>query len=594
MPDKPITSTDNQKQHLCGMFRNAQSQVQAAAAFLAEGLDKGEKCLVTGSANSMTQIASQMEDNSPQIRQRIAAKQIEFLSLQQSYLSEGKFSTDRMLSLLEDIYRQSLSENYPAVRAVGEMSWSAKSSDTWEELFTYEARLNDFLLHKQVSMYCIYDPSLFPSKQLYRVMVTHPVLANDNYFGACPIYTSSKEFLEEQKRSHFDNRDMNRTGKQFIVVEQTSTNKEGPMADRIIDNVKDAILIIGSQGEIRYMNPSGQERYGNQVNRICHESIFKNVNPCPICQLHKLMEGENEKIETEIQDTVGAHLNLVAYRLSEPDNSNSLIVYLRDVTQRKKWEEESAFLDKFSALGYLASGVSHELNNNLTPIIICSQLLCKNDLPEDVRDKAKKIERSAIASRKLVESLTDFSQQIPHKKDFANLNGTIKKTVDLMEYRLTSANIEVLLDLDSNLPSLLVDELKIQQVFSNLITNAYQAMQLTGGKIIISSSQSNGSCRFEIADTGPGIPPEIRSKIFDPFFTTRQVGEGKGLGLSVSYGIIAAHQGRFSFESKPDQGTVFVIELPLASAPQTGLAEQQSDLRSALEQSVSEDLPFHL
>ena len=160
--------------------------------------------------------------------------------------------------------------------------------------------------------------------------------------------------------------------------------------------------------------------------------------------------------------------------------------------------------------------------------------------------------------------MTDFAQQIPHHKAYTSLNSTLQRTLDLMEYRLSSANIRVKLNLDPELPSILVDELKIQQVFSNLITNAYQALQQKGGEITVTTSHSEGWCKFEIEDTGPGIPVDIRSKIFDPFFTTRQFGEGKGLGLSTSFGIVSAHQGKLYLRTQVGVGTTFVLELPVA------------------------------
>ena len=98
-------------------------------------------------------------------------------------------------------------------------------------------------------------------------------------------------------------------------------------------------------------------------------------------------------------------------------------------------------------------------------------------------------------------------------------------------------------------------------------------MQEKGGRITLGSSQSKGWCRFEIADTGPGIPKEIRSKIFDPFFTTRQIGEAKGLGLSTSFGIVAAHQGKICFESQENVGTTFVVELPVVGSPDANLVD---------------------
>ena len=573
MTENKLPGDGKEMKHICGMFRDSTRQIESAADFITEGIRNGEKALIVGTQSWLGQLTLQLERKLPQVLPKIEGKAIEFFEPRETYLAGGSFSVERMLCLLDKQSHQALMNGFRGVRGVGEMSWALKAFDVWEKLFAYEAQVNDFVQERQYKAYCLYDLTQFPAKQLYRVLLTHPHLENDIYRGVCPNHVSTKEFLQEQWKSHFDSSDLNRTSKQYIVVEQKPSEDQNSPTSQITDSIKDPILLISSKGEIRYMNEGARKRYGNQVNRICHDSIFKDISPCPICELVKLAGQGREKIETEIKDVKGAHLNLSAHIISEGEYRNCMVIYLRDVTQRRKWEEEAAFMDKFSSLGYLSSGIAHELNNNLTPIMIYSQMLGQSDLPDSVRQKAQRIEVCASASKRLVESLTDFSQKIPHKLDFANLNSTIQKTIDLMEYRLSTAKIEVVLNLDPSLPSILVDELKIQQVFSNIITNAYQAMQEKGGRITLSSSQSKGWCRFEIADTGPGIPKEIRSKIFDPFFTTRQIGEAKGLGLSTSFGIVAAHQGKICFESQENVGTTFVVELPVVGSPDANLVD---------------------
>lgn len=567
----------NGPRHICGMFRDHLREVETLSGFLAEGLQRGEKIFLAVPHNLITQINTLLERRIGDFKSRIEKRQIEFTEPHSFYLSGNSFSLERVFSQVAGVYQQALADGFAGMRGIGEMSWALKAWEAWDSLFAYEAKITEFLQNNNCSIICLYDPALFPAKQLYRAMLTHPHLLSENYEGISPTYVPVNDFLQEQWKSKFDNAALNRTGKQFIVVEQKSTApppEEKSLAETLIDHIKDCILLVNSQGIIQYMNQAALSRYGNQVNRICHESIFQGVRPCPICQLFKLVGEGKEKIETEIKDQQGAHLNLSAYPYANGSASDCLIVSLRDVTQRRKWEEELAFMDKFSSLGYLSSGIAHELNNNLTPILICSQMLSQVSLPEAVQQKAQKIEICATECKRLVDSLTDFAQKIPHRKDFADLNQIMQRTVDLMEYRLSTANVKVELKLDLSLPHILVDELKIQQVFSNIITNAYQAMQGSGGKITISSSWQDNWCRFEIADTGPGIPAEIGSKIFDPFFTTRQIGEGKGLGLSTAFGIVSAHQGKISFETRFGAGTTFRVELPVQASPQDGLRQE--------------------
>jgi|GEM_PF-5542187 len=577
MTQSQTTPGQNGSKHICSIFREQPWQTKLVADSLAAGIKQGEKGLLIGSHALITEVNGRLEKEIGDFRQAIANKQLEFMDEQKFYLSGGTFSLERVLSQIDQAYQQALADGFKGLRGIGEMNWVLKAWDAWESLFTYEVKLTELLKDKNLHVICLYDPTLFPAKHLYRAMLTHPYLATESYTGVSPTYVPAEQFLEEQWKKRFDNTSLNQTGKQFIVVEQKADQanpEEKPLTDQLLDQIKDYILLINSDGTIHYMNQSALHRFGNQVNRLCHESIFKGVRPCPICQLFQLAGEGKEKIETEIQDQKGAHLNLSGYPRADVQGAGGLIVYLRDVTQRRKWEEELAFMDKFSSLGYLSSGIAHELNNNLTPILICSQMLAQSQLPESVQQKAQKIETCATECKRLVDSLTDFAQKIPHRKDFADLNQIMQKTVDLMEYRLRTANVKVELKLDQSLPYLLVDELKIQQVFSNIITNAYQVMQGSGGKITITSTWRENWCRFEIADTGPGIPAEIRSKIFDPFFTTRQIGEGKGLGLSTAFGIISAHQGKISFETQFGVGTTFSVELPVQASLQEGLRKE--------------------
>ena len=228
--------------------------------------------------------------------------------------------------------------------------------------------------------------------------------------------------------------------------------------------------------------------------------------------------------------------------------------------------------EKLSAIGRLVAGVAHEINNPLTGIIGYSQmLLSMGDLDPMVEKGLRIIKEEADRAVKIIQNLLQFARKHPPQRELTSINLLIQKTLELKEYELRVNNIEVILDLDPDLPLTVVDPHQLQQVFINILTNAQQAIMSAGvkeGRITIKTELINFGepmIRISIADNGPGIPEEIIDKIFDPFFTTKEVGQGTGLGLSICYGIIKEHNGNIYAFNSPEGGAVMVVELPVLS-----------------------------
>lgn len=229
--------------------------------------------------------------------------------------------------------------------------------------------------------------------------------------------------------------------------------------------------------------------------------------------------------------------------------------------------------EKMSSIGQLVSGVAHELNNPLTGIMGFAQLLLLRDLEPAVRAQVETIYGEAERASKIVANLLTFARRRDARKESANLNTLIERVLELRNYDLRVRNINVELHLDEQLPDTLVDANQLLQVFLNLIINAEQAMRDTmddgdEGTLRITTRTAGSNLVASFADSGPGMSDETLRRIFDPFFTTKEAGEGTGLGLTISYGIIDEHGGRIWAESPGGKGTTFHIELPLlATAP---------------------------
>ncbi|HEY82742.1 MAG TPA: PAS domain S-box protein [Dehalococcoidia bacterium] len=243
------------------------------------------------------------------------------------------------------------------------------------------------------------------------------------------------------------------------------------------------------------------------------------------------------------------------------------VVYIRDITERKKRQEQLLITDRLASIGELASGIAHELNNPLTGILGFSQLLLDKDVPEDVKEDLRVISRESQRAASIVKNFLSFARKHPAERKPVQINEVIEGVVKLRAYEQNVHNIEVATQLAPDLPLVLADSFQLQQVFLNIIINAEHFMTKAHGKgtITITTEQAEDVVRISLADDGPGISQENLGHLFDPFFTTKEEGKGTGLGLSICHGIIAEHGGRIYAESELGKGATFVIELPVLS-----------------------------
>ncbi len=242
------------------------------------------------------------------------------------------------------------------------------------------------------------------------------------------------------------------------------------------------------------------------------------------------------------------------------DVFNRMMDELEEAREREKVRQaQLVHTEKMAAVGTLAAGVAHEVNNPLAGILTCIESMRAD--PEDaelrdrylllIRDGLKRIEHT-------VQTLLDFSRQRELRPEPTSVNHNLRHVVELAAYQLRAGNIEVAFDLDPGEPIVMADHFQMEQLFLNLVLNAVQAMP-EGGTLTLRTKVRDNRVRITVRDTGVGIPEEIRQRIFDPFFTTRTVGEGTGLGLAVSDSIVAAHGGAIEVESTTGEGSTFRV-----------------------------------
>ena len=222
--------------------------------------------------------------------------------------------------------------------------------------------------------------------------------------------------------------------------------------------------------------------------------------------------------------------------------------------------------EKLTSLGQLAASVAHEINNPLAGVLVYTQLLAKKInsdrfSKESATEYLSKMEAELTRSSRLIRNLLDFSRQSPPRFWDVDVNEVINRSFELAAHSAQLQHVKVLKELDPALPRISADFDQLQQVCTNLIMNAVQAMT-GGGTLTIRTSADNTQVKIEVQDTGVGISPENMRKLFTPFFTTKREVKGVGLGLAVSYGIIQRHKGRIEVKSKEGEGTTFTVYLP--------------------------------
>ncbi len=266
------------------------------------------------------------------------------------------------------------------------------------------------------------------------------------------------------------------------------------------------------------------------------------------------LETKVEKVSNDEFGDLADTFNFMAGALRERDEK------LKDYAKKKIMESE-----RLALIGQLSANVAHELNNPLQGIITYSHLLLEEStFSDDVKESINKIVVQANRCRDIIRGLLDFSRHKAPDKTLCSVNNLLRGCISLVEKQAAFHNIEVKMDLDEQLPMVILDPSQIERVFLNLIINAADAMN-GNGQLTLSTRLNSEKTYIEISvqDTGHGISEENMEKIFDPFFTTKETGHGVGLGLAISYGIVKDHNGNISVESEEGKGTTFTVSFPL-------------------------------
>ncbi len=353
-------------------------------------------------------------------------------------------------------------------------------------------------------------------------------------------------------------------------------------------NAYDLIFMLNETLTITTINKVGEqltgytlaELLGRPLRALCASESWAGAEP----YLRELLAGRSVapfELELVRRDGEPVYLEVSAQGIQNGVGLKGVHCIARNLTERRRLEQQLLQSEKLSAIGQLVAGVAHELNNPLTSVSGYAQLLLRDErLPPEPRQDLEQIYVQAERAAKIVQNLLIFAREHKPERTIGSVNEALRRALALQQYQLRVENIGVRLELDPGLPPTTADFHQLQQVFLNLITNARYAMVQKGGQGTLTLRTSleqrpggEAQIRIEVVDTGVGIPERDLQKIFNPFFTTKPVGQGTGLGLSICFGIVKEHEGQIWAESQIGVGTCVVVTLPVRAAPAERMLE---------------------
>jgi two-component system NtrC family sensor kinase len=339
----------------------------------------------------------------------------------------------------------------------------------------------------------------------------------------------------------------------------------------------DAVLtVLQTTGRVREANDAVREVFGLEPHQVVGRSLADLVAEDDHASLERMLANAfaGAPGRTEVQvvhpaqpDAPRKVVALAASRLPEADPPSALLIG-RDMTHEREMHARLMESDRLAAVGELVAGVAHEVNNPLSSISAFAQLLLRDTtLNAQQRESIEVIRAETTRASQVVKDLLAFARRSEPQRVPLDLNAVVARSLRMRQYQFDETGVRVESELAADLPSVMGDARQLQQVCLNLLTNAIQAMSAGGGTLRVRSRREGDVVRLEVADSGPGMAPHVRQHVFEPFFTTKKEGEGTGLGLSVSYGIVTAHGGTIELVETGPQGTTFRVTLPAAATP---------------------------
>jgi len=355
---------------------------------------------------------------------------------------------------------------------------------------------------------------------------------------------------------------------------QAQLQRERDFNQKILNTTQSMILVLDTAGLISYANRRCYEA-GYREEEMIGRHLVDLVDGAQRGEFEAALETtahgqqvENLEARAKRGDgTLGYFSISLSPMRDEQDAVNSVVVVMTDITDAALLQAKLAHAERMATIGRLVSGVAHEVNNPLAAILGFTDLLIENpEIPASAHESLEIILQETQRTKNIVQDLLSFARQRPVQREAVQLGAILRQTIKLRSYDFTSHGVEVVEEFDEELPATIGDSQQLQQVFLNIVNNAYDAIQEAGrrGVVRLRTKRAGDSIEVAISDNGTGITDAAR--IFDPFFTTKPTGKGTGLGLSICYGIVRAHGGEIQcWNNENGEGSTFLVKLPVAT-----------------------------
>ncbi len=338
--------------------------------------------------------------------------------------------------------------------------------------------------------------------------------------------------------------------------------------EAIFDGIQNRLSIQSPDYQILRVNRAVIEKYHTTyqalIGRKCYEAYYQRSSPCERCPIATTIETKQPTSSIMKISEEETTLRMSSYPiLDERGHLASIIEYIEDITEEQRLQDQLIQSEKLAGVGILASGVAHEINNPLSGVIGMTEVAIEEENLPEIKDYLKDILNCGMRIKEIVNGLRTYSRVAKQEEQgLVDINEVLEESLKMVRLATKTTSIEVVKDFQS-VGKIAANVGEVQQIFTNLITNAFQAMNGKGGTLALSTRSLKETVEIKVSDNGMGIPQKNLNKIFDPFFTTKKIGEGTGLGLNIVYRIITKYEGTIDVDSKEGVGTTFTIRFPI-------------------------------
>ena len=336
----------------------------------------------------------------------------------------------------------------------------------------------------------------------------------------------------------------------------------------VVDAISPALCIVDRGGRIRRANRAFADLVNAPPASLIGRPWQAFAPPEWATELQRALDQQGAGREVELRTGEQTYA-VTAVPITSTDSS-AVVLLFDDQTERRRLQDQLIQSEKMSAIGQLIAGIAHDLNNPLASVVGFADYLTEvPNVPPPLREPLQVIQEEAERASNIVKNLLSFARKQEHQRRPTALKPLLDATFLLLRNNLMAHRVEASLEVEPDLPMPDIDPNQIQQVFVNLINNAAQAIASTGrpGTVVVRARRWLDGVAVDVADDGPGMSEALAAQVFEPFFTTKPEGEGTGLGLSISQGIVREHGGRIMLSTEEDRGSVFTVQLPLATQP---------------------------